>query len=172
MAREFPAESGRERIDASHLVDALGYELFLPGADEIVEGEKANAKVSNTRAAALSREWCCTAGRKKTEIARNAPSMLFSSCSFVTRLRSLYLLSARMIVQFAPRKAGKRKLEQSGKSMTELNAQQVALFERSRAHARLHQQISSGALQPQTLAQTFELAAASAACAAPSPAAL
>jgi len=69
--------------------------------------------------------------------------------------------------QFAPRKAGKRKLEQSGKSMMELKAQQAALFERSRA--RLQQQISSGALQPQTPAQTHApLAAAS----APGPAAL
>jgi len=72
-----------------------------------------------------------------------------------------------VIVQFAPRKAGKRKLEQSGKSMTELKAQQAALFERSRA--RLQQQISSGALQPQTSAQTQSPLAAAA---APSPAAL
>ena len=42
------SEGGRGRINATHLVDALkelGYERYLPDVDEIVEGEKADAKV-------------------------------------------------------------------------------------------------------------------------------
>jgi len=46
------AESGRGRISAAHLVAALsqlGYDRYVPDANEIAEGEKADAKVRDER---------------------------------------------------------------------------------------------------------------------------
>ena len=87
----------------------------------------------------ISRPQLCSGSKEGRNRARRSFDALdLLVLFFVTR--SAFCLRAYPIVQFefAPRKTAKRKLEQSGKSMTEHKAQQAALFERSRA------QISSG----------------------------
>jgi len=69
------SEGGRGRINAAHLVGALkelGYERYLPDVDEIVEGEKADAKVRSTRVVAMSREWCCSCSKEDGNRARRS----------------------------------------------------------------------------------------------------